>query len=93
MAGGQVDGRDNELGFAPMMFADKPGVLEVARRQARRRFAGRRGLKRQYSKSSAAAGKIAEIAKDNMKGGRGGGLAEPFLPPVGNVGATREQLG
>lgn len=29
-AGGQGEGRDRELGFAPAMFAGSPGVLEVA---------------------------------------------------------------
>lgn len=53
-----------------------------------RSFAGRRGLKMQFSKSLAEAGKIAEIAKANMKGRKGG----HFLPPFRNVGATREQL-
>lgn len=36
MAGGQGEGRDNEPGFAPAVFAAKPGVLGVACRQVER---------------------------------------------------------
>lgn len=36
MAGGQGEGRDDEPGFAPAVFAVQPGVLEVAGRQVGR---------------------------------------------------------
>lgn len=100
-AGNQGEGRDSKLGFAPAVFAGSTGVLEVtgwlAGWQVERSFSGRKGLKRQFPKPSAEAGETAEVAKDNMKGRRGGATgtlpATPPVTPTGNVGATVNSFG
>lgn len=50
-AGGQGEGRDSELGFAPAAFAGSPGVLEVAGWLAgRKELLGEKGAKEAVSK-------------------------------------------
>lgn len=54
-----------------------------------RSFTKRRGLKRQFPKSSAEAGESAEVAKDNMEGRRGGAtgtLPAPSMPTGNSFG-------